>query len=123
MSAQLALFAVPPSLTDLSKQDNAHEAYQRFLMAERAGDAALLAWVKTWGRPAMEALRDGHEFGLSNADLEEERKEEIEDAVSEAESAQAAVAEDAVTDLRSALKAVNEAVGKLKTICPEGAAA
>jgi len=130
MSAQLALFAVSPSLTDLSEHGNHHDAYQRFLMAERDGDAALLAWVKIWGRPAMVALIEARDGGFESAEADDERRAEIEEAVSEAEKAQAAVAEDAANDVNDcieemsqALKALKSAASKLKSICPEGAAA
>lgn len=57
MSLQ-TLFALSPSSTDCSDHANVSEAYSQLVMAELAGDEALLAWAKAWARPMTEALRD-----------------------------------------------------------------
>lgn len=127
---QLALFAVAPSLADLSEHSNHHDAFQRLLMAEQSGDAALLAWAKVYARPAMEALVEAHDGGFESEEADAERRAEIEAAVTEAENAQAAVAEEVATEVEDCIHAMSEALGalksaasKLESICPEGAAA
>jgi hypothetical protein len=105
MSAQFALFDPPPSLTELSEPGNAHEAYQRFLMAEQGGDAALLAWAKAWARPVAEGLRDMHDLAdrreeqhaTEVRDLKDEARIDLEATKAEARE----LASDVAGDLRS----------------------
>lgn len=54
----MSLLILSPSSTDCDEACNRDEAYHQLVAAEIAGDAAMLAWAKTWGRPVTEALRN-----------------------------------------------------------------
>ncbi len=47
-----------PSLTDLTDDRNIEDAAYELDRAEAAGEAALAAWARKWGRDAIDALRD-----------------------------------------------------------------
>ena len=72
MSAQLALFAVPPSLTDVSDHLNLADARARFYAAELKGDAALAAWARTYAPPLLDRADDALQM---DSDLRDARGE------------------------------------------------
>lgn len=106
---QLALFAVPPSLADLSDHSNYHDAYQRFLMAEQFGDGALLAWAKAYARPAMEALFEAHDVGFESPARDDEEASEIASALLAASKDARELATDVAGDLRSIVRDIRKA--------------
>lgn len=109
---QAALFALSPSQTDVGNAINRHEAYQSFLIAEGQGDAGLLAWAKTWGRPVAEALVDdlmtASEFSVGDDRRASEIRDEANDEVSDSLTKILDEAEVSGADLRPRLRAFLE---------------
>jgi hypothetical protein len=70
------------SLHDLTDEENIKQAAFAFDRAERAGDAALAAWAREWGRHAVVALtgaRDEVAAATDDADeIEREHRKESE---------------------------------------------